>query len=67
MVGFVESLNVSVSAAVCLYTLTQRLRALDVQWQLSEDEKLDLRLDWIRQTVQNSEALERYFWTQAGV
>lgn len=67
MVGFVESLNVSVSAAVCLYTLTQRFRALDLKWQLSEREKLDLRLNWIRQTVKNSEALERYFWTQVKV
>lgn len=45
MIGFVESLNVSVSAAVCLYTLTQRFRNLDVKWQLSEQEKRDLRLD----------------------
>lgn len=64
MVGFVESLNVSVSAAVCLYTLSRRLRSLDVPWQLSDREKQALRLDWIRQSVQHSQALERYFWAQ---
>ena len=67
MVGFVESLNVSVSAAICLYTLTRRLRTIDVDWHLSDREKLALRLDWLRQSVQNSEALERYFWTRVNV
>lgn len=65
MVGFVESLNVSVSAAICLYTLTQRLKVLDIDWQLSDREKLALRLNWLRQSVQNRAALERYFWSQA--
>ncbi|MEM1309374.1 MAG: RNA methyltransferase [Cyanobacteria bacterium P01_D01_bin.71] len=64
MVGFVESLNVSVSAAMCLYTLTRRLRAMNLDWALSDHEKLDLRLDWIRQSVQHGEALERHFWAQ---
>jgi len=64
MVGFVESLNVSVSAAVCLYTLTRRLRTLEVDWPLSDREKLALRLDWIRRSAQHGEALERHFWTQ---
>lgn len=64
MSGFVESLNVSVSAAVCLYTLMRRLQTLDVAWQLSDREKLELRLDWIRRSVQHSEALERHFWNQ---
>jgi tRNA (guanosine-2'-O-)-methyltransferase len=62
MVGFVESLNVSVSAAVCLYTMTQRLRSLGIVWSLSDREKQTLRLDWIRQSVQNSAALERRYW-----
>lgn len=64
MSGFVESLNVSVSAAVCLYTLTRRLCSLDVAWQLSDREKLQLRLTWLRQSVQHSAALERHFWRQ---
>ena len=66
MVGFVESLNVSVSAAVCLYTMTQRLRSLEIAWQLSDRDKQALRLDWIRQSIQNSAALERFYWQQAG-
>ena len=34
MHGFTESYNISVSAAITLYTVMQRLRASDVRWQL---------------------------------
>ena len=64
MVGFMESLNVSVSAALCLYTLTRRLRQLDVDWPLSDREKQELRLHWFRLSARNSDRLEQYFLTQ---
>lgn len=66
IVGFMESLNVSVSAALCLYTLTRRLRQLAVDWPLSEAERLDLRLDWFRLSVRNSDHLEKHFLMQQG-
>ncbi|MEL6398192.1 MAG: RNA methyltransferase [Cyanobacteria bacterium J06626_4] len=66
MVGFVESLNVSVSAALCLYTLTQRLREQGDNWQLSDRDRLDLRLQWLRQSAQHGQALEKYFLSQSG-
>ena len=66
MVGFIESLNVSVSAALCLYTLTRRLRELDVDWGLSDREKLDLRLDWMRHSALHSQQLEERFLTEQG-
>lgn len=66
MVGFIESLNVSVSAALCLYTLTRRLRALDVDWPLSDREKLDLRLNWVRHSAQHSQQLEQRFLAEKG-
>ena len=64
MVGFVESLNVSVSAALCLYTLTRRLREQGDSWQLSDRDRLDLRLQWLRQSAQHGQALENYFLSQ---
>ena len=36
MVGFTESYNISVSAALVLYTLTQKLRKSTINWQLDE-------------------------------
>ena len=38
MVGFTESFNISVSAALLMFTLTQRLhKSVDVEWHLTED------------------------------
>jgi tRNA (guanosine-2'-O-)-methyltransferase len=62
MYGFVESFNVSVSVALCLYDFTTRLRNSNVKWQLSEDELLDLEIDWMRNSVENADALERRFF-----
>jgi len=55
MVGFSESLNVSVSAAIVLQALTTRLRESKIPWQLTEDEKLDKRLDWTKKSIKNVE------------
>lgn len=61
MYGFTESLNISVSAAICLNSLIPALRKSDVAWQLSEEEKDDIRLRWLRKMVRNSEIMEREF------
>ena len=61
MHGFTESFNVSVSAAICLSGLRDRMMASDITWQLSDEEKNDLRLRWLRTMVNRSELLEREF------
>jgi tRNA (guanosine-2'-O-)-methyltransferase len=61
MVGFTESLNISVSAAVTLYTLTTRLKASLINWKLSEKEELEIMLQWIRNTIPKSELLEKEY------
>ena len=43
MLGFTESFNISVSAAIFMYELTNRLRNSGVQWRLSDEEKLIFR------------------------
>jgi len=61
MVGFTESLNVSVAAAIILNDLTTRLRHSSVDWELSEDEKNEKRLDWCKKTINNvDQIIERY-------
>lgn len=61
MVGFTESFNISVCAAIALYDLTRRLRSGEVDWQLSEQEKRELRLQWARHSLRRSEMLEAHF------
>lgn len=62
MVGFTESLNVSVSAAIILQSVTQRLRETNIKWQLTEEEKNTKKLDWIKKTIHSyDKILERFY------
>lgn len=61
MSGFTESYNISVSAAITLYTLRRRLESMDFQWQLDENERAELMLDWLRYSVKMSEQIESKF------
>ncbi|MBL7951499.1 MAG: RNA methyltransferase [Flavobacteriales bacterium] len=58
MYGFTESFNISVSAAITLYTVMQRLRASDVRWQLTEEALIGLKLSWARKMVHSAGHLE---------
>lgn len=51
MVGFSESLNVSVSAAIIIQDLAQKVRASDMDWHLSDNEVLEKRLDWTKKSI----------------
>ena len=62
MVGFTESLNVSVAVAVTLHHLTHQLRNhSDIDWQLTESEKQKLLLDWLRTSIKRVDLLEEKF------
>jgi len=62
MYGFTESLNISVSAAICLNTLIPKLRkSSGINWQLAEEEKEHIRLKWYRGCMRKPELLEREF------
>jgi len=61
MHGFTESLNISVSAAIILHNLSSRLRESDISWRLSTEEKLELKLSWLRKSVKRADLLEKGF------
>ena len=62
MVGFTESLNISVSAAIIIQNLMNRLRNSDINWQLSEEEILKKRLQWARSSIKDIKRIEvRYY------
>ena len=61
MVGFTESLNISVSAAIILQHLTTRMKASGVDWRLNSDEILERRLDWTKKSIKSiDDILNRY-------
>jgi len=62
MVGFTESLNISVSAAIILQHVTSKLRKSNINWRLTEAELIEKRFDWIKKTIKNYDAIvERYY------
>jgi tRNA (guanosine-2'-O-)-methyltransferase len=61
MSGFTESFNVSVSVALCVYSLSTRLRASDVVWQLNQQEQEILFLEWLKKSIERSDLLEKRF------
>jgi tRNA (guanosine-2'-O-)-methyltransferase len=62
MVGFTESLNISVSAAIIIQNLMNRLRNSDINWQLSEEDILEKRLQWARSSIKDIKRIEaRYY------
>jgi tRNA (guanosine-2'-O-)-methyltransferase len=61
MVGFTESLNISVAAAITLYTLTSRLRKSTLNWHLTPAEQLEIRLQWLKNSIPKSEILIKEF------
>jgi tRNA (guanosine-2'-O-)-methyltransferase len=62
MVGFTESLNISVSAAIVIQDLTNRLRKSGINWKLTEEEKLDKKIEWTRKSIKDIDFVEsRYF------
>ena len=62
MVGYTESLNISVSAAIIIQDVTNRLRQSDINWQLTVEEVLDKRLDWTRKSIKDIEFIEKKFY-----
>ena len=59
MCGMVESLNVSASAAILIYMLSERIRQSVDGWQLSESEQLRLLTRWTISSVRDFEGILR--------
>lgn len=61
MVGFTESLNVSVAAAIVLQSVSTRLRDSKIEWQLTEEEKFLKKIEWMEKTIKSIKKIkERY-------
>lgn len=57
MYGFTRSFNISVSAALCLRALIQRLHESAVDWHLSLEERAKITRKWIRASLKQPERL----------
>lgn len=61
MYGFTESFNISVSAALVLHSITERLRKTIIDYNLTTDERACVKLKWLRNTIKKVELLEEKF------
>jgi tRNA (guanosine-2'-O-)-methyltransferase len=66
MVGFTESLNISVSAAIIIQQLTERLRQSTIPWKLTEEELFLKKLDWTSKSIQNLGSIEKRYLEMLG-
>lgn len=58
MYGFTESFNISVSAALSLFCLTEKMRKdPTIPWQLSAEDQLTLKLYWSMQSIKDGERI----------
>ncbi|MBO7490210.1 MAG: RNA methyltransferase [Bacteroidales bacterium] len=56
MYGFTESFNISVCAALSLFSTTERMRKdNDIKWQLTPEQQLELKLYWSLQVIRDGE------------
>lgn len=61
MHGFTESLNISVSASIILQSLVTKMRKENIDWQLSEEEKMKVKMQWTKNTIKSIDLIiERY-------
>lgn len=66
MYGFTESFNISVSAALCLHSMVEKLHNTDVDWHLNEAERDELRLHWLRKSISKVELIEKDYLQKSG-
>lgn len=67
MVGFTESFNISVSAALLLYSLRKRLEASDIDWRIDEAQRKELLLNWLRTSIKMSNQIELKYREEYGL
>ena len=65
MMGFTESFNISVSAAIILEYFSAETRKKS-GWKLTENEKFDLKLEWVKKVVHQVDAHIRKFESTVG-
>ena len=61
MFGFTESFNISVSAAIILQHLTLNFRKSNLNWHLTEEEKISIKIQWLRNSIKSSKMIEKRF------
>lgn len=61
MYGFTKSFNVSVAAAICMYELKQKLMKSGIDYKLSHEKLLEMKIRWTVNSIRSGEELLERF------
>lgn len=61
MYGFTESFNISVSVALALNVLRERLEQSNYQWKFNEKEQTLLKIKWCKKILRSGDQMEEEF------
>lgn len=61
MYGFTESFNISVCAALCMYELSTKIRKEVPNYHLSDQEKEDIFIEWLKASVKKHDLIIKEF------
>ncbi len=61
MYGFTKSFNVSVAAAICMYELKQKLMKSEINYELSDEKLLEMKIRWTVNSIRSGEELLKRF------
>lgn len=64
MYGFTESFNISVCAALCMYDLSTKIRKEIPNYHLSDQEKEDIYIEWLKASVKKHDLIIKEFDTK---
>ena len=62
MYGFTESFNISVCAALCMYELSTRMRSQKINYKLTETEKEEIYLEWLKVSISKSDLIVKEYF-----
>lgn len=57
MYGFTKSFNVSVAAAICVYDLKQKLIQSGMDYQLTDEKKMQMKIRWAVNSIRSGEEI----------
>jgi len=58
MYGFTESFNISVSAAIALNIIRRNLKHSNIDWKLSHEDQVRLKIQWCTKIIREGEIVE---------
>lgn len=61
MYGFTESFNISVCAALCMHSLSTRIRKEVPDYHLKDSEKEELYMEWLKASIRKQELIVKEF------